>query len=395
MTFTRKKLISAGSFGVVFEARNNATGESVCWKQMPLTIENESDLINEVDVLSKLNHPRVLHFLAAFVNFTERAVVVVTDLCDGGDLNTVITEHRATKRMVPENDVWRYLGGTCEGLEYLHSERILHRDLKPANIFIHRGNAIIGDLGLGRLLPQSGIATSAVGTPLYMAPERCLGLSYGSSADVWSIGCIFHEVATLNPPFLHDSLAGLTSKILSDQPPHLPNIYSVELAVLINRLLKKLPCARPSASQILAYPALLVRCELENVRAELKATKLKLTYGQRFSDTKIHPATETPDASERLKDSRLPSKDCKCKIIRDHFHSPCNLNSHKRSTRSMNKSATVGKTPTLPITMPLRRRILFEGAVGPRPSPTRKIPWSPGTLGPPLRVPKTDIASVH
>ena len=43
---------------------------------------------------------------------------------------------------------------------------------------------------------------SMVGTPITMSPEVLERKAYTSKADVWSLGCIFFELLTGQPPFL-------------------------------------------------------------------------------------------------------------------------------------------------------------------------------------------------
>ncbi len=82
---------------------------------------------------------------------------------------------------------------------YVHKHKILHRDLKPSNILVTFENIIkIADFGLAR---DNGISTnnvtSHVVTLYYRAPDVLLGnCDYEYSIDVWSIGCIFAEMAT-------------------------------------------------------------------------------------------------------------------------------------------------------------------------------------------------------
>ena len=56
----------------------------------------------------------------------------------------------------------------------------------------------MGDFGISRVLQfTQDMAQTAVGTPLYVAPEVVKGLSYDSKADVWSMGCTFYEIYCL------------------------------------------------------------------------------------------------------------------------------------------------------------------------------------------------------
>lgn len=93
------------------------------------------------------------------------------------------------------------------GLVYLHSVHILHRDLKPANILVTAEGVVkIGDLGLARLvrepLQQLLTGDKVVVTIWYRAPELLLGTRhYNRAIDVWAVGCVVAELASLRPIF--------------------------------------------------------------------------------------------------------------------------------------------------------------------------------------------------
>lgn len=130
------------------------------------------------------------------------------------------------------------------GVKYIHSSSVIHRDLKPANILLNEDCSLkICDFGLARIvqssnlslpppLPQSTVSTrpllpsvssvssiSAVHdtidlksfvrptlsrqltrhvvTRWYRAPELILIQPYGSAVDLWSVGCIFGELLSM------------------------------------------------------------------------------------------------------------------------------------------------------------------------------------------------------
>jgi cyclin-dependent kinase 2 len=83
-------------------------------------------------------------------------------------------------------------------VEYMHDHKCLHRDLKPSNILmdVSTNRVKIADFGLAKsfVLPGRPL-TNEVQTLNYRAPELILGARfYGTSVDIWSLGCIFVEL---------------------------------------------------------------------------------------------------------------------------------------------------------------------------------------------------------
>ena len=84
----------------------------------------------------------------------------------------------------------------------------MHRDIKPANLLICKDGVIkLADFGLARAfgIPVR-VYTHEVVTLWYRAPEILLGSNkYSCPVDIWSIGCIFAEMANKRPLFQGDS----------------------------------------------------------------------------------------------------------------------------------------------------------------------------------------------
>ncbi len=95
------------------------------------------------------------------------------------------------------------------GIAYCHTHRILHRDLKPQNLLIDKNTKELklADFGLARAfdIPIKRY-THEVVTLWYRAPEILLGSPhYSTPVDIWSIGCIFAEMANQKPLFPGES----------------------------------------------------------------------------------------------------------------------------------------------------------------------------------------------
>ena len=129
----------------------------------------------------------------------------------------------------------------------------------------------LGDFGIARALSsRADLASTMAGTPLYLAPEVCRGEPYGPPADLWALGCLLHELASLAPPFSGSSLAAVVRGIVTGAraplPPSAAARYSPALLALIDRLLDPVPARRPTLKELFASDAL-VRESLSDIIA--------------------------------------------------------------------------------------------------------------------------------
>ena len=104
-----------------------------------------------------------------------------------------------TQGDIPAAEVHSFLKQLLLSIEYCHSRSVLHRDLKPQNLLIGTDKTLkLADFGLGRAfgIPVKKY-THEVVTLWYRAPDVLLGsINYGTGVDMWSVGCIFAELAS-------------------------------------------------------------------------------------------------------------------------------------------------------------------------------------------------------
>ncbi|OUM67496.1 hypothetical protein PIROE2DRAFT_26470, partial [Piromyces sp. E2] len=201
--------IGRGAFGKIFKAKRKSDGSIVAIKKTELDKNYEhlvisNSTLREISLLASLKHRNVIKMLD-FILPNENDVQFKNDVfvvMEYGqtDLEKLITNYY--KNGLPETLIKDFLYQLLNGLTYCHDKGIVHRDLKPQNIILIKNNRDsfdlkITDFGIGRQIsvPLRNYSYEVV-TLFYRAPELLLNLPlYDQSIDVWSVGCIFAEMA--------------------------------------------------------------------------------------------------------------------------------------------------------------------------------------------------------
>mmetsp|Transcript_11833 Transcript_11833/g.32836 ORF Transcript_11833/g.32836 Transcript_11833/m.32836 type:complete len:304 (-) Transcript_11833:969-1880(-) len=197
--YQKMEKIGEGTYGVVYKAKDRVTGEIVALKKIRLEAEDEgipSTAIREISLLKELQHPNIVRLydvvhterkLTLVFEFLDQDLKKYLDICDSG-LDLPILKS--------------FLYQLLTGVSYCHHHRVLHRDLKPPNLLINReGQLKLADFGLARAfgIPVRSY-THEVVTLWYRAPDVLMGSrKYSTPVDIWSVGCIFAEMANGRP----------------------------------------------------------------------------------------------------------------------------------------------------------------------------------------------------
>eukprot|EP01114_Cavostelium_apophysatum_P003755 TRINITY_DN13884_c0_g1_i1.p1 TRINITY_DN13884_c0_g1~~TRINITY_DN13884_c0_g1_i1.p1 ORF type:complete len:282 (+),score=75.13 TRINITY_DN13884_c0_g1_i1:214-1059(+) len=201
---TSYKLLSflgRGAFGNVFEAQEKATGRAVAIKKIDKdwirATHNARRIRNEAEIHITLKHPSILGLYRYFED--QNYVYLVLEQCKQGEVFHLLKK----KRRFTESEAKRFFKQLVEGVQYLHSQRIVHRDLKLANLLLTDDhNLKISDFGLAaRLDDDREERDTLCGTPNYISPEIVEGKPHGLSTDIWSLGVVLYNFLTGGSPF--------------------------------------------------------------------------------------------------------------------------------------------------------------------------------------------------
>jgi NIMA (never in mitosis gene a)-related kinase len=92
-----------------------------------------------------------------------------------------------------------------------------------------------------------------------MSPEQSNQQEYNEKSDIWALGCIVYEMASLTPPFTADNQLALALKIKQGTFARIPSRYSEELMRTIRWMLKPEPKDRPNVEDLLNLPHVSMR----------------------------------------------------------------------------------------------------------------------------------------
>ena len=210
--YTEISTIGRGAFGSVVEARSVRTGERVALKRVPIRDEKRIALvlIREITTMLQCVHPNIVRLIEMFAD--GRCLVLVLEKMEC-DLNVFL---KSLCEPLSPNLVKAYMRMILLATNYLHQKDLIHRDIKPSNImFSSSGVLKLGDYGLARVLSSSKERrTPQVSTRWYRSPEVLFGSeSYSFGTDMWSVGCVFAELLTLEPVFPGDNDIDQISRI--------------------------------------------------------------------------------------------------------------------------------------------------------------------------------------
>ncbi|KAG2300920.1 hypothetical protein Bca52824_037392 [Brassica carinata] len=196
--FSQENMLGQGGFGPVYKGVLSEGQEIAVKRLSRASGQGLEELLNEVVVISKLQHRNLVKLLGCCIEGEER--LLVYEYMPKKSLDAYLFDPLKQK-ILDWKTRFNIMEGICRGLLYLHRDsrlKIIHRDLKASNILLDENlNPKISDFGLARVFRANEDEANTrriVGTYGYMSPEYAMEGLFSEKSDVFSLGVIFLQI---------------------------------------------------------------------------------------------------------------------------------------------------------------------------------------------------------
>jgi len=247
-------IVGAGRACQVWEAVHEGDSRRVALKVLVPQHSHDSQQLNlmrhEFEVGRGFDHPRVIRTME--FDTSRQAPYLVLEFFGPQNLKQLILQGvDQIAYLAP-----KIIEQAADGLAYFHRQGWIHRDIKPNNFLTNaEGDVKLIDFALaerrkgflGRLF---GGGSKIQGTRSYISPEQIRRQALDQRSDIYSFGCMAHEIIAGKAPFTGNTDNELLTKHLKSGPPPLEGINSnvrPEFSKLVRQMLAKEPAERPES----------------------------------------------------------------------------------------------------------------------------------------------------
>ncbi|XP_020886043.1 wall-associated receptor kinase-like 10 [Arabidopsis lyrata subsp. lyrata] len=198
--FNLNRILGQGGQGTVYKGMLG-DGRIVAVKKSKVVDEDKlEEFINEVVILSQINHRNIVKLLGCCLETD--VPVLVYEFIPNGNLFEHLHDELEDYTMTTWEVRLRIAVDIAEALSYLHSAAsspIYHRDVKSTNIMLdEKYRAKVSDFGTSRsvTVDHTHLTTVVSGTVGYVDPEYFQSSQFTDKSDVYSFGVVLVELIT-------------------------------------------------------------------------------------------------------------------------------------------------------------------------------------------------------
>jgi serine/threonine-protein kinase len=226
------QLLGEGGMGAVYLAEHPFMGRKAAIKVLRREFAEDPGLVerfmNEARAANAIRHPNIIDIIDVG-RMPSGIPYLMMEFLEGESL-----ADRIRRGKVELTEAMDVILQTTGALAAAHGKGIVHRDLKPDNLFLLPDDSAPGgirvkvlDFGIAKLRADlsGGMAKtqagSLMGTPPYMSPEQCRGITeeIDHRTDVYAMGIILYELLCGAPPFVSAGWGDVVLAHLTKPPP--------------------------------------------------------------------------------------------------------------------------------------------------------------------------------